>query len=462
MGLKPMKQLPVKKNEYYEVMIEDLTHEGMGVAKVDGYALFIPDVLKGEHVKIKVVKTKKGFGFGKLVEVMKESPERTEPICEVYGQCGGCMLQHMSYDEQLHFKENLVKNNLERIGHFSNLEVRPIIGMQDGFYYRNKAQVPVRMQNEKVTAGFFRPRSHDIIDMKKCYIQHETNNELIQIVRDVMEELHIDPYDEEKHRGVVRHIMTRIGVKTGEVMLVLVTKTQKFPMQEIFVQKMVERYKGITSIIQNVNSKRTNVILGEKNNLLYGEPTIKDYIGDIQFEISPHSFFQVNPEQTEKLYREALNAAQLTGKETVIDAYCGIGTISLFLAKQAKKVYGVEVVPEAIQDAKRNAKLNEIENIEFEVGKAEETMGKWKEVNIKADVIVVDPPRKGCDRALLDTMIEMKPTRVVYVSCNPATLARDLRVLADGGFNVEYVQPVDMFPQTNHVETVVLMSRKEK
>lgn len=462
MGLKRMKQLPVNKNEQYEVVIDDLTHEGMGVAKVNGYALFIPNVLIGERVKIKVVKTNKGFGYGKLMEVIEPSKERVEPICDVYGTCGGCQLQHMSYEEQLRFKENLVKNNVERIGHFDDVEVRPIIGMEESLHYRNKAQVPVRMQDGKIATGFFRPRSHDIIDMKKCYIQHEENDELIQLVRDVMEELHIEPYDEENHRGVIRHIMTRIGVNTNQVMLVLVTRAQKIPMKELFIEKIVERFPNVTSIIQNINAKRTNVILGEKNNVLYGSATIQDYIGDIHFEISPHSFFQVNPVQTEKLYKEALQAAQLTGKETVIDAYSGIGTISLFLAKQANKVYGVEIVPEAIEDAKRNAALNDIHNVEFVVGKAELVLEKWKEDGIHADVIVVDPPRKGCDANLLETIIAMEPKRMVYVSCNPATLARDLRILADGGFNVEYVQPVDMFPQTNHVECVVLMSRVEK
>jgi 23S rRNA (uracil1939-C5)-methyltransferase len=451
---------PVKKNEYYDVTFEDLTHDGNGVAKVDGYPLFVPNGLPGEKAKVKVVKVNKGYGYGRLIELYEPSPERMEPSCSIYKQCGGCQLQHLSYDGQLKAKEKHVREVLQRIGKIEDVVVHPVLGMNDPWRYRNKAQVPVGEREGGLVAGFYQKRSHDIIDMEACLIQQEMNDVVVQTVKKICEKYGIPAYNEKTHKGTIRHIMARYGHTTKDVMVVLVTRTDDLPFKKKIVQEIVENIPNVKSIIQNVNPKRTNVILGEQTKVLWGTEYIYDYIGNIKFAISARSFYQVNPEQTKVLYEKALEYADLTGEETVIDAYCGIGTISLFLAQKAKKVYGVEIVPEAIEDAKRNAELNNIHNVEFAVGEAETVIPNWYEQGIQADCIVVDPPRKGCDASLLETIIAMKPKRVVYVSCNPATLARDLRILEDGGYKTLEVQPVDMFPHTTHVECCALTIRK--
>lgn len=446
--------LPVQKNDFIDVVFEDLTHEGAGVAKVDGYPLFVPNGLPGEKAKIKVIKAGKGYGFGRLVEILEPSPERVDAPCPIYKECGGCQLQHLSYEGQLKAKEKQVREVMTRIGKLENVKVHPVLGMSEPWRYRNKAQVPVGEREGGLIAGFYQKRSHDIIDMQECMIQQEKNDEVVRVVKDICERLGVQAYNEEKHKGMLRHIMARHGLVTGEVMVVLVTRTADFPNKKNVIEEIIEKIPGVKSIIQNINSKKTNVILGDQTNVLWGEEIIYDFIGDVKFAISSRSFYQVNPEQTKVLYDKALEYANLSGEETVIDAYCGIGTISLFLAKKAQKVYGVEIVPEAIEDANRNAELNEISNVEFAVGQAEVVIPKWYEDGIRADVLVVDPPRKGCDEALLQTIIAMKPKKVVYVSCNPATLARDLRILEDGGYKTLEVQPVDMFPHTTHVECV--------
>lgn len=451
---------PVEKNQYIDVYIEDLTHEGAGVAKVEGYPIFIPNVLPGEEANIKVIKVNKNFAFGRLVELTKESTARVEPICPVYTQCGGCQIQHASYEGQLQAKEKHVRDVMTRIGKLEDVIIHPVIGMENPWYYRNKAQVPIGERDGSLVAGFYAQRTHEIIDMDECFIQIQENDNVIQFVRDVCDRLNIPAYHEEKHRGVLRHVMTRYGHQTDELMVVFVTRTAELPHKETIIQELTEAFPNIKSIVQNINNKKTNVIFGEETKVIYGSEYIYDYIGDVRFAISARSFFQVNPLQTKVLYDKTLEYAQLTGNEHVIDAYCGIGSISLFLAQQAKHVYGVEIVPEAIEDAKRNALLNEMENVIFEVGKAEEVIPAWYKQGIEAEVIVVDPPRKGCDEALLQTIIAMKPKRVVYVSCNPATLARDLRILEDGGFKTTEIQPVDMFPQTLHVECVAKLTYK--
>lgn len=451
---------PVKKNEKYEVTFLDLTHEGAAVAKVNGYTLFVPKALPGEKGTIKITKVGKGFGYGRLLQLHETSSSRTEPICPVFDQCGGCKLQHLSYEAQLLQKQKMVQDVLERIGKITDVQVHPTLGMSDPWHYRNKAQVPVADREGGLIAGFYQERSHHIIEMDECFIQQKANDEVVQAVKNFANELGISGYDEEKHRGTLRHIVVRYGHMTGELMVVLITNGEQLPHKNELIAKITSSIPNVKSIVQNINSKRTNVIFGDQTKVLWGEEYIYDYIGDVKFAISARSFYQVNPEQTKVLYEKALEYAHLTGKETVIDAYCGIGTISLFLAKQAKHVYGVEIVPDAIDDAKRNAKLNGITNADFTVGAAEKVIPWWHTQGIEADVIVVDPPRKGCDKELLETIIQMKPKRVVYVSCNPSTLARDLRILEDGGFKTIEVQPVDMFPQTMHVETVVLMSRK--
>lgn len=450
-----MKQtLPVNKNDYIDVEFKDLTHEGAGVAKVDGYPLFVPNALPGEKAKIKVVKANKGYGFARLIETYEESPYRVKPLCPIYKECGGCQLQHLSYEGQLLAKEKQVREVLTRIGKLEDVKVHPTLGMQDPWRYRNKSQVPIGEHEGGLIGGFYQQRSHQIIDMKACLIQQEKNDEVIQKVKEICSSHGVRAYDEGRHKGDLRHIMARYGLVTGEVMIVLVTRTKDLTNKNKIIEEITAEISGVKSIVHNINSKKTNVIMGEETRVLWGEEVIYDYIGDIKFAISARSFYQVNPDQTKVLYEKALEYANLTGEEEVIDAYCGIGTISLFLAQKAKKVFGVEIVPEAIEDAKRNADLNDIRNADFAVGKAEEVIPKWYEEGNSADVLVVDPPRKGCDEALLQTIIDMKPKKVVYVSCNPGTLARDLRVLEDGGYKTVEVQPVDMFPQTVHVEAV--------
>lgn len=456
------KTLPVQKNEYIDVVFEDLTHDGAGVAKVDGYPLFVPNGLPGEKAKIKVIKVNKGYGFGRLMEIYEKSQDRVEiPKSELH-KYGGCQLEHISYEGQLKYKENQVRQVLTRIGKLEDVKVHPILGMDNPWHYRNKAQVPVGEKEGKLIAGFFKPRSHEIVDTDESLIQLSEINEAVQTVKEICNELRIPAYKEESHKGDLRHIMARYGKQTDELMVVIVTRTGDIPQKNKLVEEIVARLPKVKSIVHNVNSKRTNVILGEKTKVLWGNEVIYDYIGDVKFAISALSFYQVNPDQTKVLYNKALEYADLNGEETVIDAYCGIGTISLFLAQKAKKVFGVEVVPEAIEDAKRNAELNGITNAEFAAGEAEVVIPKWYEEGNVADVLVVDPPRKGCDEALLQTIIEMKPKKVVYVSCNPATLARDLRILEDGGYKTVEVQPVDMFPQTTHVECCSLLIRKNK
>lgn len=454
--------LPVNKNDYIDVVFEDLTHDGAGVAKVEGYPIFVPNGLPGEKAKIKVIKANKGYGFGRLMELYEKSPFRVDIPSSEKHKYGGCQLEHISYEGQLQYKENQVRQVLARIGKLENAVVHPILGMDNPGHYRNKAQVPVGEKDGKLIAGFFKPRSHEIVDTNESLIQLPEVNEAVNAVKEICSELRIPAYQEELHKGVLRHVMARYGKQTGELMVVIITRTPSIPHQQNLVEEIIARLPKVKSIVHNVNSKRTNVILGEKTTVLWGNEVIYDYIGDVKFAISALSFYQVNPVQTKVLYDKALEYADLCGEENVIDAYCGIGTISLFLAQKAKRVFGVEVVPEAIEDAKRNAEINGITNAEFAAGQAEVVIPKWYKEGNAADVLVVDPPRKGCDEALLKTIIDMKPKKVVYVSCNPATLARDLRILEDGGYQTVEVQPVDMFPMTTHVECVSAMILKEE
>jgi 23S rRNA (uracil1939-C5)-methyltransferase len=458
MIVKMKRELPVTKNEYYTMTIDDIGINGEGIGKINGYTLFVEGALPEEVVEVKVIKAKKNFGYGKLVNIIEPSKNRTEPICSIANRCGGCQLQHLSYEAQLEYKRKKVQDVIERIGGI-NIEVNKAIGMETPYYYRNKVQFPVgKSKDNDIKIGFYAMRSHNIITTDKCYIQDSVNEEIITKVKEYIIENNIQPYNEESHRGLIRHIITRISYYTKEIMVGIVINGKKLPNQEDLVSKLTT-IPNMKSIYTNVNKEKTNVILGKKVETIWGAPYITDYIGDVKYNISPLSFYQVNPVQTEKLYNKALEYANLNGQETVWDAYCGIGTISLFLAKQAKKVYGVEIVPEAIEDAKANAALNDINNAQFFAGKAEEIIPQKYKEGIKADVIVVDPPRKGCDKELLDTIIDMQPDRVVYVSCDPATLARDLKILGEGGYEVREVQPVDMFPETVHVECVTVLSR---
>ncbi|WP_040984768.1 23S rRNA (uracil(1939)-C(5))-methyltransferase RlmD [Oceanobacillus jeddahense] len=450
---------PVQKNEQLTIMIEDITHEGSGVGKVDGYPLFISKTLPGEEAVIKVVKVNKNYGFGKLLELTKTSPERVDPTCHVY--CGGCQLQHMSYALQLQMKQNQVHNVMKKIAHLEHVPVHPIIGMEDPSHYRNKIQIPVDEKNGELITGYYQKRSHRILqNQDTCYVHNHAMNEVLPFIRHLMNKHGVQAYDEKTHRGELRHIMIRTGHFTGEMMVVLVTRTAKLPGKERMIEELREKFPFIKSIVQNINDQRTNVILGKKTKVLWGASYIHDTIGDLTFAISPKSFYQVNPVQTKVLYDKALEYAAIDENDVVVDAYCGIGTISLFLAQKAKKVYGIEVVPEAIEDAKKNAERNGINNVTFTVGQAEKVMPTWKKEGLDPDVIVVDPPRKGCDQEFLDAMMAMKPKRIVYVSCNPSTLARDLRILEDGGYEAKEVQPVDLFPNTGHCEVVTVLERK--
>ena len=449
-----------RKNDLVTLEIEDCGIDGEGIGKADGFTVFVKDAVIGDTVTAKIIKAKKNYGYGRLMEVLKPSPYRVEPKCEFARQCGGCQLQALSYDQQLVFKTNKVKGHLERIGGFTDIPMEPIIGMDELFHYRNKAQFPVGRNKEgKIVTGFYAGRTHNIIENRDCALGVAENKEVLDRVIAHMEKYGIEPYNEATGKGLVRHVLIRYGYFTKEVMVCLILNGNKLPKEEQLVKSLCE-IPGMTSITINVNKKRSNVILGEEICLLWGQEYITDRIGDISYQISPLSFYQVNPMQTQKLYAKALEYADLHGQETVWDLYCGIGTISLFLAQKAKFVRGVEIVPAAIENAKENAKLNGLENTEFFVGKAEEVLPReYKKNGVYADVIVVDPPRKGCDETLLETMVEMNPERIVYVSCDSATLARDLKYLCERGYELRKVCPVDQFGMTVHVETVVLLSQ---
>jgi 23S rRNA (uracil1939-C5)-methyltransferase len=448
--------IPVIKNKDYEMNIDGLGSKGEGVGRIQGFTVFVEGALTGERVLVKIVKVTKSYAYGKLLHIIQRSPDRVEPRCPHFKACGGCQLQHLSYEGQLKFKTQIVKDALERLGHLENVTVHPTIGMEDSWHYRNKAQFPVGLVKDKVTLGFYAPRSHNLIGIDNCAIQHSVNEKVIDLVRKFINTYNIPVYEESTHKGIIRHVVTRVGFRSNQLMVIIVTNGELSRKEEL-VSILREGLPGVTSIIQNYQTEKTNVILGRKNVTLWGSDYILDAIGDLKFKISPLSFFQVNPVQTEKLYAKALEYASLTGKEKVIDAYCGIGTISLFLARNAAKVYGVEIIQQAIDDAKENARLNEIENVEFLVGESEVVIPRLAKLGLHADVVVVDPPRKGCDQKLLEAVVEMSPERMVYVSCNPATLARDLKFMSENGYKVEEVQPVDMFPHTSHVECVVLM-----
>ena len=456
----------VIKNKEYTLDILSQGYEGEGVAKIDSFPIFIEGALKGEKVRALIVKVKKNYAYGKLLEVIEKAEGRVEPKCKYFEKCGGCKIQHMDYKTQLNFKHERVKDCIKKIGGLNEEIVNYPIGMNENPYnYRNKVQLPVGMVNGKISIGFYAPRSHDIIDIDTCIIQEDEADKIVKIFREWIEENNIkSAFINGKFNkdGFLRHIMIRKGFKTGEVMVVLVATRKELKNINELIQKLEFKIEGLKSVVLNVNPKDTNVILTPECYTLWGEDYITDYIGDFKFNISPLSFFQVNPTQTEILYGKALEYANLTGDEIVFDAYCGTGTITLFLSKKAKKVYGVEIIEPAIVNAKENARKNNVDNSEFFVGKSEEVIPKLIEDGVKADVIVVDPPRKGCDIKLLKAIGEAKPKRVVYVSCDPSTLARDLKELEGLGYKTEVVQPVDMFPQTAHIENVARLVRNDE
>ncbi|MCQ4727100.1 23S rRNA (uracil(1939)-C(5))-methyltransferase RlmD [Anaerotignum faecicola] len=453
MKIKP----PVEKNKEYIIDINDIGSDGQGIGKFEGFAVFVPETVVGEKIKAKILKVNKSLAYGKVAEILRPSPNRIEPVCSAAGKCGGCSLQHIDYKAQLEFKTKRVRDTLERIGGFKEINVLPTVGMDNPYNYRNKAQFPVSEGKDGVKIGFYSKRSHNVINCEKCYIQHNINDVIIKIVRDFINKYNISVYDEKSHKGIIRHILTRVGFTTGEIMVCLVINGVEVPQIDKLVKKLIA-VEGMKSIVLNINREKTNVILGKNTKTVWGQSYITDYIGGVKFNISPLSFFQVNPVQTKAIYEKAVQLAGLTGNENVLDIYCGIGTISLFMAKHAKKVVGIEIIPEAIADAKNNAKMNGIENAEFLVGSAEDITPELHRVGFKPDVLVVDPPRKGCDKEVLNTIVEMAPQKVVYISCEPSTFARDLKFLVQNGYALGDVQPFDQFCHSTHVETVTLMT----
>jgi len=453
----------VKKNDIIELTIEDMTHDGEGVGHFEGMTFFVKDAVIGDRIKALIMKLKKTYGYAKINEIITPSKDRVVPRCPVSKSCGGCQIQSMSYEAQLKYKENLVKNNIQRIGKLdsSQYQMLPIVGMEEPYFYRNKAQYPVGNGKDKeITIGYYAKHSHNIIETKKCFLGNEINEQILDIIKNYMKMYKVPAYVEETGKGTIRHVLIRCSKDLASFMVCIVSAKEKLPDVSSLIEAL-RKIPCIKSIMLNINTTRNNAILSSNTVCLWGDPFIEDSIGDIKFHISANSFYQVNPKMTEKLYQKALEFAGLTGKENVWDLYCGIGTISLFLAKQASHVRGVEIIPQAIEDAKANARLNGIENAEFFVGKAEEVVPEYYEKHPEenVDVIVVDPPRKGCDEILLSTIIKMNPLRVVYVSCDSATLARDLAFLSTQGYKLEKVQCFDQFGHTMHVETVVLMSR---
>ncbi len=477
----------MEKNDTIELEIEDLSVDGSGVGKLDGMAFFVKDALIGDKIRAKITKLKKSYGYARLMEVIEPSPYRVEPKCPLHRQCGGCQIQALSYAKQLEYKQNKIKNHLMRIGGFAQEKIEavmePMVGMEEPFYYRNKAQFPVgRDKNGKLAAGFYAARTHHIVPVENCYLGVAQNQEVVERVLAWMEQYGIEPYNEKTGDGIVRHILVRYGFRTSQVMVCVVANAKRLPRQKELVAGLLE-IEGMASISININEQRTNAIMGGQVKTLWGSAYMEDFIGDVRFQISPLSFYQVNPVQAEVVYQKVLEAAGLTGKETVWDLYCGIGTISLFLARKAKQVYGVEIIPQAVADACQNASINGIGNAEFFVGNAEEVMARkcgiavtskscfgeaggreGKEVVERRawpDVVVVDPPRKGCGQRLLETIVKVGAVKVVYVSCDSATLARDLRYLCGNGYVMERVVGVDQFCQTVHVEVAVLLTRTD-
>ena len=451
----------LSKNKEYVVDIVDIGQGGVGIGKYEGFTVFVEGGLIQDKVKVRINKSKKNYAVGDIVEIIEKSPFRVDRICsDDLKDCGGCQIQELDYNKQLELKTNEVKQVISRIGKLENVEIHETIGMQSPCRYRNKAQFPIQNINGSTAIGFYKKKSHDVIPTDMCVIQHDINDKIIKIIKTYIQAYNVSIYNETTHTGVLRHLVTKVGFTTNEVMVVLVANGTNLPHLNELASVLKENILGFKTLVLNVNKAKTNVILGKENKVIYGNGKINDYIGDLVFEISPLSFFQVNPVQTEVLYNKALEYAELKENDTVFDIYCGIGSISLFLAQKATKVYGIEIVEDAIKDAKINAKLNNLNNVEFYVGKAEEVVPKMYSEGKTANVVVVDPPIKGCDEKVLDTIVSMKPDRVVYVSCNPSTLARDLAYLDERGYKCVEIQPVDMFPHTMHVECCAKIVKK--
>jgi len=446
----------VKVGDVVTIKLDNLASGGDVVGRKDGFAIFVPQGVPEEIVKVEIIEARKSYAKGKIIEIVEESDKRVVPECEIANLCGGCQIAQIDYQAQLNYKQKIVKDAIERIGRLKGIKINPVKGMDTPLFYRNKAQFPLGIRDNRVITGFYAPKTHQIIEIEDCKIQHPLINRIIKETIELIEEYQLSIYDEKKHTGLLRHLVVRVGVCTNQALLVIVTKDNKFPEGRDLAERLMEKIPELSGVQQNINSKKTNVVLGKITKTLSGTDYITDYIGEVKYKISPLSFFQVNTLQTKVLYDQVVEYAQLTGEEQVVDAYCGLGSISLYLAAQAKQVYGIEVIEEAIEMAKKNAELNGIDNCDFSVGKVRDILPNLQN-KIRPDLIVVDPPRKGCHQDVLKEFANIKPDKIIYVSCNPASLARDLKIMCQLGYEVVEIQPVDMFPQTYHVESVVLL-----
>ena len=445
-----------------EVEIKKIGINGEGVGYVNRQVVFVPGALPTEVVVTRITKVERNFAIGKLIKILKRSKQRIKPLCPVYEQCGGCTLQHFAYEGQLQAKYDLVREAIEKYAKIKNVEIRFTIGMENPWDYRNKAQLPIREHRGEIITGLYEMGSHQLVDIGSCSIHHPKVNEMVQVTKEILKQLNIPVYDEKKNKGMIKHIVGRVGFETDEAQLTLITATEEIPKVRELILELRFRLPYIRSIVQNINPLKTSIIFGNKTKVLWGEERITERLNQIEFTLSPRAFFQLNPEQTVKLYSEVEKASELTGKEIVVDAYCGVGTIGLWLAKSAKEVHGMDIIPEAIEDAKKNAEAGGYKNVKYTHGKAEELLPKWAKQGFVVDVLIVDPPRTGLDPKLLETILEVKPKKFIYVSCNPSTLGKDLAILTKGGYQVEYIQPIDMFPQTSHVESVTVLIRGKK
>ncbi len=455
------RSVPVTIDQQLEIDITGLNHSGEGVGRYQGFTLFIPGGIPGDRLLIDIISIQKNYARGLLQSVVNPSPERINPTCTFYPDCGGCQLQHINYPAQLELKTQQVKETLSRIGSIDPDIVKETKGMENAWNYRNKAQYPVRSRKGLAVTGFFAPRSHNLIEIDRCKIQSRAAETVTENIIEIMNREKISAYNEKTGRGLIRHVLIRESFYNGEVMVVLVTNGETIPREKQLVEALKQRVPKLVSIVQNINIRRDNIILGKKEKVIFGKDHILESVGNFEFKISPSSFFQINPQQAKVLYDTVLEYAGLTGMEVVFDLYCGTGSIALYMAPHSAWVYGIEMVPQAVQDAQENAQLNQVQNSEFFVGKAEEFMPKLMKQGIIPDIVVVDPPRKGCHKDLLQSILEAEPRKIIYVSCNPSTLARDLHILTENNkYRTAAVQPVDMFPHTYHVECVVLIEKK--
>ena len=451
----------VEKNKEYIVEIVDTGYKGEGIAKIDDFAIFIPNAIKGEKMKIKIIKVLTSYAFGKIIEIIEPSKNRLDSDCSTYKRCGGCNLRHVKYDETLKIKQNLVQSLVNKTLK-NKIKVKETIGMENPYYYRNKAQFPIGKDKENnVVMGVFANRTHEIIPIEECFIQNKEIQKLSKFILEFIKENDISVYDETSRKGLIRHIVTKIGIKTNEIMCIIVINGKEIPKEKELTMQIIKKFPNVKTIVKNINTKNTNVIMGEKNEKIYGDGYIEDKLGEYTFKISPHSFYQVNPVQAEKLYSIGVEAANINKEDVVFDLYCGIGTISLFMAKYAKKVYGVEIVEQAIKDAEENAKINNIKNTEFIAGDTQLILDDLiNNKKIIPNVVMVDPPRKGLDNRSVENILKIMPNRFVYISCNPATLVRDLAKFEEM-YEIKSIQPVDMFPFTSHVECVAVLQLKQ-